>query len=291
MISVEFNIRGNDFPYGSEFAGLVTIINNSSEPLVISDDGLLKGNIRVDAEISGDLSSKIPNLVLARSRTAFVVGPGRTILIPLRLMTGELRKALLTYPQASLDIEFTLYIDPVTADHGKVTNRLTHLRPISMRIRRPGVQLTGQYLRNQFNSISRGNLGQKIKTAQLFTGLLMEQHAVSNRPPPYRYMYADWMVPLLRDALLHKSGLLRNPAQSEWAVKVHTMAEMLSLPLDHELIGALAENLNNSKWPVRMMAIYLLAKSSDGKFDKVLDWAAQYDSSKFVRDMATVSQR
>ncbi|MHC4805327.1 MAG: tetratricopeptide repeat protein [Planctomycetota bacterium] len=290
-ISVQFNILGNRFPYGSEFSGAVTIINNSLEPIVISDDGLFKGNIRIDTEISGDLNKKIPNLVSAKIQTVFLIEPGRSTAIPLRLITGELRKTLLTHPQASLDIEFTLYLDPVTAQDGKITNSLTYLKPTKVRVKRPRIELTGEYLISRFNSISKGQLGQKIKTAQLFIGLLAEQHVMSDRKLPYEFMYADWVPPLLRSALLHESGLLRNPADGQWVVKVHTMAEMLSLPLDDELIGAVAENLNNTNWSVRMMAIYLLAKSSDGKFDKVVDWMAKYDSNRVVRNMATALGR
>jgi len=289
IISVQFSIRGNEFPYSNEFSGVAVIENNSSEPLVISDDSLFKGNIRIDAEISGDLSQKIPNLVFSKIRTAFLIEPGRSVLVPLRLFTGELRKTLLTYPQASLDIKFTLYLDPVTTNRGEITNRLTQIEPSTVRITRPGEELTRKYLISRFSSISEGQLGQKIQTAQLFIGLLMEQHAMSNRKPPYRFVYADWSV--LRSALTHESGLLRNPAEGEWDVKVHTMAEMLSLPLDHELISAVAENLNHSKWPVRIMAIYLLAKSPGRKFDRVLEWAAQYDSSVLVRDMAIILGR
>lgn len=102
----------------------------------------------------------------------------------------------------------------------------------------------------------------------------------------YRFKYADWMPDLLKSALLHESGLLLNPADGEWVVKVYTMAEMLSLPLDHELTGAVAENLNSANWPVRMMAIYLLAKSPDSKFGEVLKWAAEHDSNELVRNMA-----
>jgi len=286
IISVQFNIRGNTFPYGSEFSGAVAIVNNSPEPLVISDDGLFRGNIRIDADISGDLNKKIPNLISVKNRTVFLVEPGRNALISLRLVTGELRKMLFAYPQASLDIEFTLYLDPVTTQDGKVTNRLTYLKPTKVRVKRPGIELTSRYLTNRFNSISEGQLSQKIKTAQLFIGLLTEQHAMSNRELPYGLRYADWVPPLLRSALLHESGLLRNPAEGHWVVKVHTMAEMLSLPLDHELISVVAENLNNNDWPVRMMAIYLLAKSSEGRFDRVLDWAAKNDSNELVRSMA-----
>jgi hypothetical protein len=107
-----------------------------------------------------------------------------------------------------------------------------------------------------------------------------------NRKPLYRFMYADWMEPLLRSALLHESGLLRNFADGEWIVKVHTMAEMLSLPLDYELIDAVAKNLNNTHWPVRMMAVYLLARAPYGKFYKVVDWTAKNDSDVLVRNMA-----
>ena len=301
IISAQFNVRRYEFPYGEQFNGTVAIINNSSEPLVISDDALFKGNIRIDADITGDLNRKIPELVCRKVRTALLIEPGRSILVPVQLITGELREMLFTYPQASLDIEFTLYLDPVTTDKGKVTNRLAYIQPTRVRIKRPGVELSDRYLRDRFNSISKGNIGQQIKTAQLFTSLLKEQYAMgprkagtlSNRKPLYSLMYADGMESLLRSALIHESGLLCNPAKGRWVVNVHTMAEMVSLPLDYELLGAVAKNLGNTNWAVRMMAVYLLSsggqltmKTEDSNFDKVLDWTANNDSNKFVRDMA-----
>lgn len=285
MISVTLNIRGNKFPYGSNFGCVVAITNNSTESLVISDDGLFKGNIRIDADISGDLSKQIAKLVSYKVRTDFLIEPGRSMLVPIQLVTGELRQMLLTYPQASLDIEFTLYLDAVTTAEG-VTNRLANIKPAKLKIKRPGVEITSKYLRNRFNSISTGHYKQKIKTAQLFAGLLKEQYAMSGIEPPYRFTYADWMPGLLRSALLHESGLLRNPNDDEWVVKAHTLAEMISLPLDHELISAVSDNLNNPNWPVRMMAVYLMAKTPDTKFTKVLNWAAKTDSNKLVRNMA-----
>lgn len=290
-ISAELDIRGSTFPYGSEFGGTVVITNHSSEPLVISDDGLFKGNIRIDAEISGDLAGKIPNLVFTKIQAAFLVEPGRSILIPLRIMTGELRRTLLTYPQASLRIEFTLYIDPVLTGEGSIANRLTQIKPGKVRIERPGVKLTTKYIRDQFNSLARDQTEQKIQTAQLFTGLLMEQYAMTGGEPLYKHMSADWLVPLLRSALTHEAGLLRHPGENEWVVKVYTMAEMLSLPLDYELITAVADNLNHTKWPVRMMAMYLLARKQQGVFDKVLDWTIQHDPNSSVREMAAALRR
>jgi len=280
IISVQLNLRGNKFSYGSKFGGTVVITNNSSEPLVIGDDGLFAGNIRVDADISGDINKKIPALVSVRIRPALPVGPGRSIFIPLRLLTAELRQILLTYTQASLDIDFTVYLDPVTTDHAGTANRLQGIKPAKVTVKRPGKVLSGRFLRNRFNSLSRGKQGQKIATTKLFIGLLMEQNAMANRPPLYKFMYADWMPTLLKSALVH------NLNDEDWSVKVHTMAGMLSLPLDYELMNAVAENLNDTHWPTRLMAVYLLAKNQGGGFAKVLNWTAKYDSEKLVRNMA-----
>ena len=289
-VSPKLDLQGDTFAYGSEFSGIAAITNNSSEPLVISDDGLFKGNIRIDAKIGGDLDVNVPSLVFTRTRTAFLGEPGRSILIPVRLMTGKLRETLLTYPQASLEIEFRLYLDPVVTKEGEIANRLTRIRPAVARVKRPGIELTTRYLQQRFNSISQPGQVQKIEAATLFTGLLKEQHAFSGGRPLYRFMYDDRMAPLLRSALLHEAGLLRNPAENDWPVKVHTMAQMLSLPLDHPLVSAVAENLNNAKWPVRMMAIYLLDKSQQGQFDQVLQWIMKNDPNQLVRQMAAALQ-
>ena len=287
IISVEFSIRGNDFNFGSEFEGVAAIRNNSPEPLVITDDGLFTGSIRVDAQVTGDIRLKIPGLISKRVRTTLLIEPGRSMLIPLHLVSGQLKKVLMGYPQATLDIEFTLYLDPVASPDGEITNRLTYLIPKKVRIQRPGIKLTSQLLSDRLNSlVSPGRLEEKIQTAELFTGLLKEHHAFSNRIPPYNIMYADGMTDSLKAGLSHQYGLLLNPAESEWPVKVHTMADMLSLPLDYTLISAVSEDLNNAHWPVRLMALYLLAEDPESGFDKVLDWVAKKDSNEYVRNMA-----
>ena len=103
---------------------------------------------------------------------------------------------------------------------------------------------------------------------------------MANREPLYKFKYADWMPTLL------KSALVQTITDDAWTVKVHTMAGMLSLPLDYELISAVAENLDDTHWPVRLMTVFLLAKSQGSNFRKVLDSAAKYDSNELVRRMA-----
>jgi hypothetical protein len=208
VISARLDIQGDTFAYGADFSGIVAITNNSTEPFIVSDEGLFKGNIRIDAEITGDLRISIPSLAFTRNRTTFLAAPGRSIIIPVRLNTGELRTTLMTHPQASLDVEFTLYLDPVMTEGGRIANRLTHVQPARTRIRRPGIRLEAKYLRDRFKSISTSRPEEKIQTAQLFTGLLAEQQASSDGRLTYAFMSADWVAPLLRNALVHESGCI-----------------------------------------------------------------------------------
>ncbi len=280
IISARLNIHGSEFSYGSSLDAAVAITNNSSEPLIISDDGLFTGNIRVDANITGDLNKMIPSLASVRVRPALSVDPGDDIFIPLHLFTGEFRRMLITHPQASVDIEFTLYLDPVTTDQGRIISSIPGLEPATIIVKRPGVEITDRFLRNRLGAL-KGRQGQKMKTARLFIGLLMEQQAMADRQPLYKFTYADWMPPLLKSALLHSLA-----HDDDWIVKTNIMVDMTSLPLDYEFINALSESLNDIHWPTRMMAMYLLAKNQGRSFTKVLDWAAKYDSSMYVRGMA-----
>jgi len=280
ILAIQINVRGKKFSYGKDFGGILSITNNSSEPLIISDDGLFTGNIRVDADVTGDLTRQIPKIVSIKILPSLPVEPGRTTLVPLRLFAGELKELLLNHPQASLEVEFTAYIDPISLDDKKVANRLADIEPARVVIGRPGVELSTEYLRNRFSALSKGSQATKTRSATLFAGLLKEQLSMANQEPLYRFMYEDWMPEML------KSSLKYNLSVDDWVVKVHTMSELLSMPLNYDMINAVSENLNDIHWPVRLMTIYLLAKNKQSNPGKVLDWVAKYDTNELVRDMA-----
>jgi hypothetical protein len=286
MLEVQFNIRGHEISYGDDLDAALTIANKSAESLVITESSLFRGNIRVSASVGGDLKQEIPDLLVQTIRTELAVAPGRSMVQVLRLSTGALRRLLLTYPQASLDIRFTLYLDPVTGSDGVVANRLTDIKPVTVSVRRPGVDVTTKYVRDRFNAISSGQEGQKIRTAQLFTGLLKEQYAMAEHGTLYPFKYAAWLPELLRSALVSDSGLLLRDGGDEWVVKVNVMADLLTAPLDQELAAVIAKNLNHPQWPVRLMAVYVLADGTGNGFDKVLSWVAQNDTNELVRGIA-----
>jgi hypothetical protein len=280
IISAQLNLRGTEFSYGSSLEGSVAIINNSAEPLLISDDGFFTGNIRIDANVTGDLNKNIPNLASIKIRPPSPIDPGGSFFVPLSVFTGELRRLLLTHPQASFNIDFTLYLDPVTDEQGQVTGRIPGLKPASVTVKRQKTEIVDKFLKNRIGSLTSGQQGQKTKTAHLFIGLLLEQNAMAGIQPPYEFTYNDAMPPLLNSALLNSL------TYDDWAVKTNIMTDMTDLPLDYQFITVLSENLNDTHWPTRLMALYLLAKNQKDTFKQVLDWTAQYDSNRFVCDMA-----
>jgi hypothetical protein len=286
MMDVQFEPAGKDFSYGNEIEGVVTITNQGAEPLIITDNSLFQGNLRVSARVAGDITRDIPNLVFETLRTDLAVPPGRSLIHRLRLSTGALRDLLVACPQAALDLQFTLYLDPVTTGVGETTNRLVDLKPLTISVKRPGLQVTGELVRSRLNALASASEARKVQTARLFTGLLKEQQLMADKAL-YAYQYAEWLPGQLRLALTSPYGVLLDPKDRDWAVRISTMADMLYLSLDQELAAAVAKNLTHPYWPVRLMTVYLLARSPAGGFESVLDWVASNDPDEMVRGMAS----
>jgi hypothetical protein len=282
ILSFQLNVRGNRFSYGNKINGAVSITNNWYEPLVISENGMCTGRISIDADVTGDLQARFERLVSTTTRPARPIEPGQSTLVPVRLCTGPLRKLLISHPQASLKIRFTAYLDPVITGQGHTASAIPAISPAIIEIDRPRVEITTDYLQNRFESLSKGKQGPKIKAAQLFAGLMMEARELDAPQPGYKRASMDWMDSMLKSALAF--GL----TDSDWVVKVHTLAAIEPLPLDYELTNAAASALNDPHWPARMMAVWLLIQKQPDSFAKVLDHTAQYDPSEFVRGMALV---
>jgi hypothetical protein len=280
LISVKLTFGGSRFFYGSDFNAKLMLTNESPEPLIISSDGLFKGNIRVDADVRGDMTVTIPKLITKKIRLSTALPARRHVGIELDVITGSLRQLLLTHPQASFEIEFTVYLDPIEAPDGTVRSALPGIGQINAIVRRKGELLTSKYLMQRLDALSKGQEGQKIRTAQLFMGLVLEKDAMQRSRPAYQYM--DVPRPLLIDAVN------RSLRDESWAVRIQTMSTMLLATgsLDYELIKTVSESLSDSHWPVRLMTLYLLSKSQGPQFQQVLDWSVRYDTNSMVRNMA-----
>ncbi len=282
IISARLSLGGSEFLYGAEFGAKLVVKNESSDAVVISQDGIFKGGIRVDADVRGDIKAHIPNLITKKVRPSAAIEPEYYAAIPLDLMTGSLRTLLLTHPQASVQIEFTVYLDPIADADDKIRSAIRGIEPVRTVVKRPGVVITRKYLMQRLDVLAKGQVGQKLRAAELFVGLLMEQYAMAKSGMSYRLVHVEQT--LLIDAVR------KSLADKDWMVKLQTMAAMLPFPVapDYDLTRAVSDNLGDSHWPVRIMALYLLSSLQGDAFKPVLDWTAKYDPTSQVRSVAIV---
>jgi hypothetical protein len=280
MLSFQLSVRGSRFAYGNDLTGAISITNNWYEPLVIAEDGLCRGRILINADVTGDLNQRFEKIVSTTTRPALPIEPGRSVLVPVRLCGGPLKQLLLGHPQASLNIRFTAYLDPVITAEGNTVSAIPGIMPATVEIERPRVEITQDYLQNRFNSLSQGRQGPKIKAAQLFAGLLMESRETANQGQSYKFTSTERMN------LMLESALVQSLTDSDWVVRAHSIAAIAELPLNYELTSAVSQGLNDQHWPARLMAVWLLAQKQGYNFAKVLDHTAQYDDKDFVRNMA-----
>ena len=279
--SVKLLFNGSDFLYGDDFPGRLVIENTSDEALVISDKGMLRGYLRVDAVLEGSINVEIPDLLSMRFRPSQPIFPGKHFSVPLDLNRGRLRRILMTYPQADLQIHFKAYLDPVLSTSGQTENRMKNIKAIGAQIHRRSVVLSRDFLLQRLDVLTKGKPGQKYQAASLFSGLLAEQTAVDLSGADFEYVRVKRV--LLTDSVR------KMLVDEDWKIRVHTLSGLLSLsiPLDG-IVSEVSENLNHDKWPVRLMAMVLLAKAQPNTFQKVLDWAVQHDSYELNRRMAIV---
>ncbi len=281
ILSVKLGtVGGTELSYGSRINANFVITNNWPEPFVIGDDGLVKGNIRLDAEVSGEVNEKIPNMVNFRFVPASPLESDKFLVIPLQINTGRFREVMRSFPQAAVEIKLKGYLDPVIDANGTLINCFPDVKPAELVIRRRPVKLSNRYLQNRLESLTKGKQGQKIISVKLFSGLLLEQYALRTIQRTYKITPTSELSDLL------SSGLARALADSDWTIKLQSTAELMDVPLNYELTRALAGNLNDENWPVRLITLFLLGNSQGVSFEKVLDWTAEYDTNEYVRNMA-----
>lgn len=270
---------GSEFFYSNEFDPKLSIENTSSAPLIISPASFLQGFLQVDAVVSGDINVKIPNLLSMQFRPSRPILPGEHVSISLPLDRGKLHKLLRTYPQADVDITFTVYLDPVEKENGRIENALG-TDPIRGQIHRSGVVLTRDFLMQRLDVLARGQQGQQLRAVRLFAGLLAEQRAFETAAANYQYVRVT--PSLLVDTV--RRGL----RDENWKTRIQALDSLISLaiPLEAGILQDVSANLNHQQWPVRLMTMELLAAEQPQSFQPVLNWIAQRDDHPLNRRMA-----
>jgi len=278
-IGFQVAVPSNTIRFGESLVASVMVSNQGLETLVVGD-GWISGLVCVDVNVTGDLQRSWPEMIATQAFSYTRLAPGRTARSQVLLTTGPLEALLDASPQAALRLQFTVRM--VEAPGQKAGVRVP---PVTLTINRPAVELTAEGLKDRHQRLARADLTEAIATSRLFVGLVKEQHAMVTGAIRYRFRFSEWLPQMLRDALLKEPGLLTSQDPKAWELKVHTLAYLSGLDMDLDIARAAGECLSDQAWPVRLMAMYILARQ-DGGFQQVLRWAARYDLHPLVRQTA-----
>jgi hypothetical protein len=281
---VRFEIRQKNIDFGESISAVISIVNTSSEPILISDDSLIQGHVRIDASVQGVIKEEIPELVSENLFTRKLILPGKSAIASVRLDRGKLKYILETHPQAVLDIDFTLRVNGDSNEDPDTS--VFAIKPIAKSVHRPGVIVTARGLNNQYSAIVMSDANTKVRTGKLFLGLLREQAVMAEQGPLYHFRYADWMPGRLTSAFASESGLLLLDTYAEWEARTELMVNMMGMKLDGGISTAVARHLRNPAWPARMAAISVLSATHGDSFSEVLTWSKTYDTHPLVRRLA-----
>jgi len=280
LFSIKLGVSGANFRYGSDLGATLSITNKSLQPMVISESSLFRGQLHIDADISGDITRHIEALISKRIQPPSPIEPDDYILVPLELMTGELKDILIRHPQANVEIEFTVYFDPLMQEDGTIANRVRFLKPIKKSVKRRSVDVSKKAINAQLRYLSSGQQKQRIRATQLFAGLLMEYYQSKSTGLSYKPSQVE--LPILTSAI--RKGL----NDQDWAVRLQTMAAMM--PMRHEMefsfIYSISESLYDDLWPSRLVALHFLSNVQGDGFKPVLESKAKDDAEEIVRQFA-----
>ncbi len=282
VFSATLELEDGDFAIGAKTEAALVISNLWTEPMVIFDDGLFKGNIRIDAQVRGDVQANIYELVSKKIQPGYPIKAGGHLRLPLKLMTGSLRRILQAYPQASVDIKFTVYLDPIVDEKGELKSSLNSVGQIVKTVKRSGVDLNKKYLMNRLTDLSNGSFEQKINAGRLFAGLFSEQYANTGLQSRYSFVSVDRSLVV--------SAIRKNLSDDDWKVKAAAISFLLDFrpPMDFEITKVVSQDLNDPEWPVRLAALYMLYKTQGDTFMRVVGWKAKNDENLNVRRIGEV---
>jgi len=226
------------------------------------------------------LNVKLPRLLEGTFRPSRPILPGESVSVRLEVNTGELTRILFTHPQVSVDVKFSVYLDPAEIGDGTIASSIKGVNAIEGVIRRKGVVLSQEFVVQRLDALAKGQEGQKIRAVELFAGLYAEQLVYQAGRVLYRHIQAE--PSLLTDAVR------RAVLDENWKVRVNTLIFLSehSVPLDYAMTLSVSENLNHELWPVRLAAMWLLANQQKSSFQSVLDWSAQNDPFWLNRRLA-----
>ena len=251
--------------------------NRGPLAITLGPDGMVNPVFLLSFEVEGDRKREYPALLTVNIDRVRVLHPGESVETRQTLDVGPLRRVARQSPQQSQRVVMRVLLDAVAAPDGtwQVAPGGQRLRPVYFNRVPAG---TGRESMNaMFGALGGERVGMRWQAIELMAELLGEQQ----RAALGRLEYKPAAVPTERI----QAQLLNLLGSESWETRVRTLEALQVTGLDRGTVGAVEACLDHSYWPVRLMAVRLLARQGAG-FAERAEAIARDDADEQVRAVA-----
>lgn len=254
-----------------------TLANQGTFPITIGPGQMVAGSLLVSADVHVPGLDPIEGYLPLSLARRHVLNAGEHVEVEQTLDVGPLARVAAMMPQRSLEVAFTVVLDP-EQPQGRRKSRLGDELVVSARLHRQKVAYTPAVIRPLENAGRSGTPPRRIEALRTMAALLAERLAAMRGQFDYEPVRIDkkGLEAVLRQSLGDPDPMVRACA----------LDSLVMLPLDEDRVQAAAPLLSDSHWLVRLVAVDTLAVRQGPVFRPVAERLAESDPDPLVRELA-----
>jgi hypothetical protein len=207
------------------------------------------------------------------------MNPGQGLSSTVRLDRGELRKLLRQCPQETVTIRISCILDPQVVGQDEYLPSLAGQASKEVVLVRYGFRPSREAMERLYRVLEEGPVRSKIHTTMLLGDLL----ANSQNPQAI----GEAKKPRAVNEEQITAALVEAAQDADWRVRAWLGEALQFVKLDGQLSKALADQIRDPHWFVRLMAVRAAGHRGQN-WREILRRVAETDSEPLVRQMASI---
>ena len=265
------------FNYNEPVILNVSLTNMGSEAITMGPGMMLNPRLVLSAKLTGGLERELKYFDFVSMYERRALKPSEGLSASIRLDRGELGKLLRRIPQETITLRVSCILDPQPVGHNEYMPSLAGQISKELMVVRYGFVPRAERMDRLYRLAKDGPLRDRI-----FSTLLLGDLLGNNQFP---HAIADTRAPQPVEKLRIMEVLEDAARDSNWRVRAWVGEAVRFAQLEPGLSKALAEQIQDEHWFVRLMAVRAAGIRGED-WNDILRQVVQTDANPLVRQMA-----
>jgi len=267
-----------DYDYREPLMLHISLTNMGSITISMGPGMMVNPRVLMSARLSGGLQMELKHYDFASLYKKRRMDMGQGLSDTVRLDRGKLRSILRRYPQETITIRISCILDPQVVGQDEFLPSMGGQTSKETVLVRYGFRPSPKAMERLYRTLKEGPVRSKITTAILLGDLLANSQNPQAIPEAKK--------PRAVNEKRITAALVKTARDANWRVRAWFGEALQYARLDGELSTALADQIRDPHWLVRLMAVRT-AGNRGQNWSEILRRVAQTDSDRLVRQMAS----